>query len=79
MYTIRTSVLYSMRTDLVRNPFWKFHPQRLPADGFKYNYIFAPLQDMIERAVIRVQTGQEAVGPAVQMQAIPYPCHSSDL
>ncbi|KAM9698218.1 ATP-binding cassette sub-family A member 13 [Dama dama] len=78
-YSIRTSILYSMRTDLVKNPFWKFHPQSLPADGFKYNYIFVPLQDMIERAIISVQTGQEALDPAAQAQAIPYPCHTSDL
>uniref|UniRef100_A0A452QTV9 ABC transporter domain-containing protein n=1 Tax=Ursus americanus TaxID=9643 RepID=A0A452QTV9_URSAM len=78
-YTIRTSILYSMRTDLVKNPSWKFHPQSLPADGFKYNYIFVPLQDMIERAIISVQTGQEAVEPAAQTQAIPYPCHTRDL
>ncbi|XP_004676587.1 PREDICTED: ATP-binding cassette sub-family A member 13 [Condylura cristata] len=78
-YTIRTSVLYSMRTDLVKNPYWKFHPQNLPADGFKYNYIFVPLQDMIERAIILVQTGQEATEPATQAQAIPYPCHTLDL
>ncbi|ELK13061.1 ATP-binding cassette sub-family A member 13 [Pteropus alecto] len=78
-YTLRTSVSYSMRTDLVKNPFWKFHPQSLPADGFKYNYVFVPLQDMIETAIILVQTGQEAAGPAVQAQAAPYPCHSSDL
>ncbi|XP_053409814.1 ATP-binding cassette sub-family A member 13 [Nycticebus coucang] len=78
-YTIRTSVLYSMRTDLVKNPSWKFHPQSLPASGFKYNYIFVPLQDMIERAIISVQTGQEAPEPAAQTQGIPYPCHTSDL
>ncbi|XP_054582575.1 ATP-binding cassette sub-family A member 13 [Eptesicus fuscus] len=78
-YTIRTSLLYSMRTDQGENPFWKFHPQSLPADSFKYNYVFAPLQDMLERALIRVQTGREAVGPAAQAQPIPYPCHSSDL
>ena len=68
-----------MRTDLVKNPFWKFHPQNLPADGFKYNYIFVPLQDMIERAIISVQMGQEALDPVTQAQAIPYPCHTSDL
>nr|XP_035109261.2 ATP-binding cassette sub-family A member 13 isoform X1 [Callithrix jacchus] len=78
-YTIRTNVLYSMRTDLVKNPSWKFHPQNLPADGFKYNYVFVPLQDMIERAIILVQTGQEALEPAAQTQAAPYPCHTSDL
>uniref|UniRef100_A0A673SY29 ATP binding cassette subfamily A member 13 n=1 Tax=Suricata suricatta TaxID=37032 RepID=A0A673SY29_SURSU len=78
-YTIRTSVLHSMRTDLVKNPFWKFHPQSLPADVFKYNYIFVPLQDMIERAIVLVQTRREAVEPATQTQAIPYPCHTRDL
>ncbi|XP_075413429.1 ATP-binding cassette sub-family A member 13 [Tenrec ecaudatus] len=78
-YTIRTSILYSMRTDMVKNPFWKFHPQTLPAGGFKYNYIFVPLQDMIERAIIAVQTGQDALEPATRAQAIPYPCHTSDL
>ncbi|XP_074235807.1 ATP-binding cassette sub-family A member 13 isoform X1 [Saimiri boliviensis] len=78
-YTIRTNVLYSMRTDLAKNPSWKFHPQNLPADGFKYNYVFVPLQDMIERAIILVQTGQEALEPAAQTQATPYPCHTSDL
>ncbi|XP_032730825.1 ATP-binding cassette sub-family A member 13 [Lontra canadensis] len=78
-YTIRTSILYSMRTDLVKNPSWKFHPQSLPADGFKYNYIFVPLQDMIERAIILVQTGQEDVELAAQTQAMPYPCHTRDL
>lgn len=78
-YTIRTNVLYSMRTDLIKYPSWKFHPQNLPADGFKYNYIFVPLQDIIERAIIAVQTGQEAVEPMTQAQAAPYPCHTSDL
>nr|XP_044991908.1 ATP-binding cassette sub-family A member 13 [Jaculus jaculus] len=78
-YTIRTSVLYSMRTDLIQNPSWKFHPQSLPADGFKYNYVFVPLQDMIERAIIMVQTGRESLEPTTQTQAAPYPCHTSDL
>lgn len=64
---------------MVRNPFWKFHPQSLPADGFKYNYVFVPLQDMIETAIVLEQTGWEAAGPAAQVQAAPYPCHSSDL
>ncbi|XP_038616014.1 ATP-binding cassette sub-family A member 13 [Tachyglossus aculeatus] len=79
VYTIRTSVLYSMRTDVVKNPLWKFHPQTLPADGFKYNHIFVPLQDMIERAIILVQTGLDVVEPTLQAQAMPYPCHTSDL
>lgn len=78
-YTIRTSVLYSMRTDLIKNPTWKSHPQKLPADGFKYNHVFIPLQDMIERAIISAQTGTDASETAIQVQAMPYPCHTSDL
>ncbi|NXU47135.1 ABCAD protein, partial [Turnix velox] len=78
-YTIRTSVLYSMRTDLIKNPAWKSHPQKLPADGFKYNHIFVPLQDMIERAIISAQTGTDSSELAIQVQAMPYPCHTSDL
>ncbi|KFU85700.1 ATP-binding cassette sub-family A member 13, partial [Chaetura pelagica] len=78
-YTIRTSVLYSMRTDLIKNPAWKSHPQKLPADGFKYNHVFIPLQDMIERAIILAQTGTDISEPAIQVQAMPYPCHTSDL
>ncbi|OXB58422.1 hypothetical protein ASZ78_007097, partial [Callipepla squamata] len=78
-YTIRTSVLYSMRTDLIKNPAWKSHPQKLPSDGFKYNHIFIPLQDMIERAIISAQTGLDVSEPAIQVQAMPYPCHTSDL
>ncbi|XP_057284756.1 ATP-binding cassette sub-family A member 13 [Pezoporus wallicus] len=78
-YTIRTSILYSMRTDLIKNPVWKSHPQKLPADGFKYNHIFIPLQDMIERAIVSAQTGTDTSEPDIQVQAMPYPCHTSDL
>ncbi|XP_053122131.1 ATP-binding cassette sub-family A member 13 [Hemicordylus capensis] len=78
-YTIRTSVLYSMRTDLIKNPVWKSHPQNLPANGFKYNHIFIPLQDMIERAIISVHTGVDTLDTGIQVQAMPYPCHTNDL
>ncbi|XP_060103717.1 ATP-binding cassette sub-family A member 13 [Heteronotia binoei] len=78
-YTIRTSILHSLRTDLIKNPAWKSHPQNLPADGFKYNHVFIPLQDMIERAIVSVHTGVDALDAGIQVQAMPYPCHTSDL
>lgn len=77
-YTIRTNILYSIRTDLIKNPVWKSHPQKLPSDEFKNNHIFIPLQDMIERAIISVQTGTDTLEPAIQAQAMPYPCHTTD-
>uniref|UniRef100_A0A7M4FCZ6 ATP binding cassette subfamily A member 13 n=1 Tax=Crocodylus porosus TaxID=8502 RepID=A0A7M4FCZ6_CROPO len=78
-YTVRSSVLFSMRTDLIKNPLWKFHPQNLPADGFKYNHIFIPLQDVIESAIVSVHAATDASEPEIQVQAMPYPCHTSDL
>ncbi|KAL8165752.1 UNVERIFIED_CONTAM: ATP-binding cassette sub- A member 13 [Gekko kuhli] len=78
-YTIRTSILYGLRTDLIKNPVWKSHPQNLPADGFKYNHVFIPLQDMIERAIIAVHAGVDTLDTGIQVQAMPYLCHTSDL
>ncbi|XP_043921604.1 ATP-binding cassette sub-family A member 13-like [Protopterus annectens] len=77
-YTIRTNVFTSMRTDRLMNPTWKAHPKRMPMISFCYNYFFVPLQDMIERALIEVLTGQEVKDPIVQVQAMPYPCHVRD-
>ncbi|XP_075070468.1 ATP-binding cassette sub-family A member 13-like [Mixophyes fleayi] len=77
-YTIRTNALYSMKTDLIKNPIWRSHPRRLPGKGFTYSHVFAPIQDMIDRAIISVQTGSEIFEPEVQVQAMPFPCHTRD-
>ncbi|XP_072009201.1 ATP-binding cassette sub-family A member 13 isoform X2 [Engystomops pustulosus] len=78
-YTIRTHALYSMKADKMKNPVWISHPQRLPASGFTYSHVFVPIQDMIDRAIISLQTGTEIFEPEVQVQALPYPCHTRDL
>ncbi|GCB67236.1 hypothetical protein scyTo_0005092 [Scyliorhinus torazame] len=77
-YTIRTDILHSMPTDQLENPKWKSEPQTLPSASFHYNRIFIPLQEMIERAFIELQVGQDVPNPAVQVQAMPFPCHISD-
>ncbi|XP_067909210.1 ATP-binding cassette sub-family A member 13-like [Heterodontus francisci] len=77
-YTIRTNILHSMPTNQLANPKWESQPQKLPTDSFHYNRVFIPLQDMIERAIIELQVGQDVPNPAIQMQAMPYPCHTSD-
>uniref|UniRef100_UPI00398F68CF ATP-binding cassette sub-family A member 13-like n=1 Tax=Pristiophorus japonicus TaxID=55135 RepID=UPI00398F68CF len=77
-YTIRTDILHSMPTDVLQNPKWKSQPHSLPMSSFHYNRIFVPLQDMIDRAIIELQTGQDVPNPAVQVQAMPYPCHIND-
>ncbi|XP_078056586.1 ATP-binding cassette sub-family A member 13-like [Mustelus asterias] len=77
-YTIRTNILHSMPTDQLENPKWKSQPQTLPTGSFHYNRIFIPLQDMIERAFVELQVGEYVSNPAVQVQAMPFPCHISD-
>ncbi|XP_051871428.1 ATP-binding cassette sub-family A member 13-like [Pristis pectinata] len=77
-YTIRTNILHSMPTDVLENPKWVSQPKSLPTDTIRYNLVFIPLQDMIERAFIEMQTGQDIFDPAVQVAAMPYPCHKND-
>ncbi|XP_068092616.1 ATP-binding cassette sub-family A member 13 isoform X2 [Hyperolius riggenbachi] len=78
-YTIRTNALYSIKTDALKNPVWKSHPQRLPGSGIAYSHVFAPVQDMIDRAIISLHTGAHIYEPEIQVQAMPYPCHTQDL
>ncbi|KAG2465250.1 ABCAD protein, partial [Polypterus senegalus] len=77
-YTIRTNILNSMRTDRLKNPVWTVHPKSIPATSFRYNRIFIPLQDMIENAIISVQTGRSVVDHVTMVQSVPYPCHFRD-
>ncbi|XP_059827445.1 ATP-binding cassette sub-family A member 13-like [Hypanus sabinus] len=77
-YTIRTNILHSMPTDLLQNPKWVSQPKKLPTDTSHYNLAFIPLQDMIERAIIEMQTGRDIFDPAIQVEAMPYPCHKND-
>ncbi|XP_062900011.1 ATP-binding cassette sub-family A member 13-like isoform X2 [Mobula hypostoma] len=77
-YTIRTNILHSMPTDELQNPKWVSQPKKLPTDNSHYNLAFIPLQDMIERAIIEMQTGQDIFDPAIQVEAMPYPCHKND-
>ncbi|KAM3928109.1 ATP-binding cassette sub-family A member 13 [Leptodactylus fuscus] len=78
-YTIRTNSLYSIKTNEMKNPVWRSHPRKLPGSGFTYSHVFVPIQDMIDRAIISLQTGREMFQPQVQVQALPYPCHTRDL
>lgn len=68
-----------MKTDILKNPVWRSHPWRLPGSGITYSHVFAPIQDMIDRAIISVHTGMQIFEPEVQVQAMPYPCHTRDL
>uniref|UniRef100_A0A8C2KUA2 ATP-binding cassette, sub-family A (ABC1), member 12 n=1 Tax=Cyprinus carpio TaxID=7962 RepID=A0A8C2KUA2_CYPCA len=77
-YTIRMNIENVMRTDRVRNPFWVKDAFVSSTKTQRYNRGFVYLQESIDRAIIEMQTGKAIDGPAVQMQAFPYPCYYKD-
>uniref|UniRef100_A0A673IZB5 ATP-binding cassette, sub-family A (ABC1), member 12 n=1 Tax=Sinocyclocheilus rhinocerous TaxID=307959 RepID=A0A673IZB5_9TELE len=77
-YTIRMNIENVMRTDRARNPFWVKDAFMSATKTQRYNRGFVYLQESIERAIIEMQTGKAMDGPAVQMQAFPYPCYYKD-
>ncbi len=76
-YTIRMNIENVMRTDRARNPFWVKDAFISSTKTQRYSRGFVYLQESIEKAIIEMQTGK-ADGPAVQMQAFPYPCYYKD-
>ncbi|KAK7169397.1 hypothetical protein R3I93_005384 [Phoxinus phoxinus] len=77
-YTIRMNIENVMRTDRSRNPFWVKDAYISSTKTQRYSRGFVFLQESIERAIIEMQTGKAMDGPAVQMQAFPYPCYYKD-
>uniref|UniRef100_A0A8C2AMP7 ATP-binding cassette, sub-family A (ABC1), member 12 n=1 Tax=Cyprinus carpio TaxID=7962 RepID=A0A8C2AMP7_CYPCA len=77
-YTIRMNIENVMRTDRARNPFWVKDAFMSSTKTQRYNRGFVYLQESIDRAIIEMQTGKAIDGPAVQMQAFPYPCYYKD-
>lgn len=55
-------------------------PRRRPGIDLKYLYYgFAYLQDMVEHAIISVQTGRNMSSlPGITLQQMPYPCYIED-
>ena len=43
------------------------------------DYGFVWIQDLVERAIINVQSGRDIIAPAVATQQMPYPCYLYDL
>jgi ATP-binding cassette, subfamily A (ABC1), member 4 len=65
-------------TKLIRDPFKTPLPRNDPLTDLKYftsGFIF--LQDLVEQAIIRNQTGRQQL-PAITMQQFPSPCYVHD-
>ncbi|KAK3090139.1 hypothetical protein FSP39_009459 [Pinctada imbricata] len=65
-------------TDRVRASSWRPGPRRAPGKETKFlSYGFAYLQDMVDHAIIKIQTGADTdIGVVVQQ--FPYPCYIQD-
>lgn len=64
---------------LPRCRYWDPGPRADPFEDMRYVWGgFAYLQDVVEQAIIRVQTGSEKK-TGVYVQQMPYPCYVDDM
>uniref|UniRef100_A0A3Q0SWA0 P-type phospholipid transporter n=1 Tax=Amphilophus citrinellus TaxID=61819 RepID=A0A3Q0SWA0_AMPCI len=78
-FKLRMDIDAVERTNKVKDRYWDPGPRADPMDDLRYVWGgFAYLQDIIEHAIIKTQTGKEwPLG--VYLQQMPYPCYVDDL
>ncbi|XP_062985205.1 phospholipid-transporting ATPase ABCA1 [Elgaria multicarinata webbii] len=78
-YKIRMDIDNVERTNKIKDEYWDPGPRADPFDDMRYIWGgFAYLQDVIEQAIIRTQTGSEKK-MGVYIQQMPYPCYVDDI
>ncbi|KAK6169359.1 hypothetical protein SNE40_020430 [Patella caerulea] len=78
IYKIRMDVDNVQDTLINKARLWKPGPEDSFANRLRYLRGFIQLQDMIERSIVSIQTGDNTTDPGVQLKQIPYPCHKDD-
>lgn len=77
-YKIRQDVDFTPATYRIRNWYWRPGP----ADSFSnrgyFNTGFLYLQDLIDRALMKLMLNETVVEPGVYLQEFPYPCYVKD-
>uniref|UniRef100_A0A3Q4H1H2 ATP-binding cassette, sub-family A (ABC1), member 4a n=1 Tax=Neolamprologus brichardi TaxID=32507 RepID=A0A3Q4H1H2_NEOBR len=74
-FKIRMDIDAVERTNKVKDRYWDPGPRADPMDDLRYVWGgFAYLQDIIEHAIIKTQTGKERP-LGVYLQQMPYPCY----
>ncbi|XP_033737988.1 phospholipid-transporting ATPase ABCA1-like [Pecten maximus] len=77
-YKIRMDTTKVDDTKRVTDKYWRPGPRRRAGTETKYlTYGFAYLQDMVDHAVIKLQTGRDD-DTGVILQQFPYPCYTED-
>ncbi|KAM4708457.1 phospholipid-transporting ATPase ABCA1 [Discoglossus pictus] len=78
-YKIRMDIDNVERTNKLKDGYWDPGPRADPFEDMRYVWGgFAYLQDVVEQAIIRVQTGTEK-RTGVYVQQMPYPCYVDDI
>ncbi|XP_068853196.1 phospholipid-transporting ATPase ABCA7 isoform X2 [Aphelocoma coerulescens] len=78
-YKIRMDIDDVARTNKIKDRFWDPGPAADPFSDLRYVWGgFVYIQDLVEQAVVRVQTGA-APRTGVYVQQMPYPCYVDDV
>ncbi|NXC10284.1 ABCA1 protein, partial [Orthonyx spaldingii] len=78
-YKIRMDIDDVTRTNKIKDRFWDPGPAADPFSDLRYVWGgFVYIQDLVEQAVVRVQTGA-APRTGVYVQQMPYPCYVDDV
>ncbi|XP_061217997.1 phospholipid-transporting ATPase ABCA7 [Neopsephotus bourkii] len=78
-YKIRMDIDDVTRTNKIKDRFWDPGPAADPFSDLRYVWGgFVYVQDLVEQAVVRVQTGA-APRMGVYVQQMPYPCYVDDV
>ncbi|XP_010187603.1 PREDICTED: ATP-binding cassette sub-family A member 1-like, partial [Mesitornis unicolor] len=78
-YKIRMDIDDVTRTNKIKDRFWDPGPAADPFSDLRYVWGgFVYVQDLVEQAVVRVQTGA-ASHTGVYVQQMPYPCYVDDV
>ncbi|NWX42570.1 ABCA1 protein, partial [Steatornis caripensis] len=78
-YKIRMDIDNVERTNKIKDGYWDPGPRADPFEDMRYVWGgFAYLQDVVEQAIIRVQTGTEKK-TGIYVQQMPYPCYVDDI
>ncbi|XP_014680948.1 PREDICTED: uncharacterized protein LOC106820868 [Priapulus caudatus] len=78
-YKIRMDIDNVPITRQLKNYLWIPGPRDDAADDLRYLRGFIQLQDMIDQAIIKLQTGADVELPAIYTQQLPYPCYEKDV
>ncbi|XP_013381483.2 ATP-binding cassette sub-family A member 2-like [Lingula anatina] len=76
VYKIRQNASFTETTKAVRPRYWSPGNRR---NGFKYYFFgFVWIQDVVERAIINLQTGRDIIEPGSYIHQFPQPCFMYD-